>query len=141
MRLFLKFCLTLWTLMVLTAMALPIMESAKSISTISDLSMKSLVTGHRGEKINVVFVTENGNYTWGLVANGNETHCVSSVDNPNMTIICVYNLAKRIVNSPQPMEEIIDALRSGKIIVLNPDNDLEKYFSKSLKDLNDLESS
>ena len=71
----------------------------------------------------MTLVTENGT-TYGVMGD--------VAEDANMTIICDYYLAKKIMNSSHPIADIIDALKSGKIIKLNPGNEIERCFMKCL---------
>lgn len=141
MKFFLKFCLLFWTMMFVTALALPTMYTLSNVVDV--LNLRSFdayeyfdvydYATPKNHKINVVFITEHGNYSWALVTqNGTTYDVMGKVDEANVTIICDYYLAKKIMNSPNPIVDIIDALNKGQIIVINPGNKAEEYFMNCL---------
>jgi hypothetical protein len=123
-------------MMFVTALALPTMYTLSNVVNVLNLESFDVYNyaTPRNHKINVIFITEHGNYSWALVTqNGTTYDMIGEVDEANMTIICDYYLAKKIMNSPHPIVDIIDALNKGQIIVINPGNEAEEYFMKCLK--------
>jgi len=127
------FCLLV--LMFVTTLALPIVHTF-NLAKVMDSDDFGLYeyTIPKNHKINVIFITEHGNNSWTLVTENGTTYGVIGdvAEDANMTIICDYHLAKKIMNSSHPIADIIDALKSGKIIKLNPGNEIERCFMKCL---------
>jgi hypothetical protein len=85
-------------MMFITALALPTMYTLNNVVNV--LNLKSFdvydYATPRNHKINVIFITEHGNYSWALVPqNGTTYDILGEVDEANMTIICDYYLAKK----------------------------------------------
>ena len=145
MKLFFRFCMLIWSTMVLIALLSPTMYLIPYLSAYGqntyETSQPVRLDGNydtseffKNERINVLFITENGNYSWGLaVENGTVVDSIGGVDDPTVVIKCDYYLARDIMNSKQPIARIIDELAKGNIIEVHPDNPLEKAFLDEAK--------
>ncbi len=132
MRIILKLYLSALFLIIVLATAMPMFSgvslSSDQRSTYQDYrDYQDLKEFFDNERLNVVFLTEHGNYTWGLeVKNGTAKGTVGGVEDPTIVIKCDYYLAMEIMNSEQPILRIIDELMKGNIIEIRPDDKLEK---------------
>ena len=129
MRMILKLYLSALLLIIVLAAATPMFSSVSLSSNQRSnyQNSQALKELFDNERLNVVFLTEHGNYTWGLeVKNGTAKGAVGGVKDPTIVIKCDYDLAMDIMNSEQPILRIIDELMKGNIIEIRPDDELEK---------------
>ena len=99
-------------------------------------SLLKLKQASKNKDINVNFITDNGNYSWGLkVRNGTATGVIGGLKNPDVIVKSDYNVAKKVMKSDQPIIQIIDELLKGNIIEFRPNSKFEKNLLDSVIDL------
>ena len=132
MHTFPKVRLSLWIILIITTdLILPLSCAYTNHQADTDTTIH--ITIPKNYKISIIFITENGNYTWSLITqNGKTYQTFNDINNANITIICNSFLARRIINSSHPIADINNALYKGQIIRINPGNDVEKHFAKYL---------
>lgn len=127
MRLFVKFVLLIWILMISIALIPTFLINAQLVQK-----------GYTGferffgvERINIVFETEHGTEVIGIVTDGSTSKwIVGGVENPTVVIRCNSTVAKEIMNSDNKLSKVIDAIINGDVVVVKSNSSIFSFISE-----------